>query len=259
MSNALFFSANLEFLADLKRSFDDNPHALPTPWHPFFDDLDPQDNPLPTPSWAPQRLRDVVNDTAQSSAPASNTVSNTLIHKTDDGLSSLRELLRRTGYRFARTNPLQPPPPLPDDLKRVYATRKSSDPIVITLKTLEAAYLGPLVLELGHLVPEDECAFLHNLWEAPQTPLSLAHKKACLTDLLKAEAFEHTLAKLFPGAKRFSVEGAEALLPGLQYVCTRASHTRIDHIVFAMAHRGRLNILTNLFNKPLGGAFLRSR
>ena len=73
-----------------------------------------------------------------------------------------------------------------------------------------------------------------------------------LRRLIKADALEGFLAKNFPSAKRFGLEGAEALIPGLQSVVESAAAGGAEAVVVGMAHRGRLNVLNNVFGKPLG-------
>jgi 2-oxoglutarate dehydrogenase E1 component len=233
MAGAPFFSPNAAFLADLKQSFDQNPDAIPDAWRVLFDDFDPRDMLFPTPSWA---QRDAAPPPPPQNDPGSTTAS---LKRTPSGTT---EVLRRNGYLFARTNPLAPAPVLPDDLKAVSPH-------------LKTAYTGPLALELGHLVPDEARSFFYELWEVPPSTLSRAQKQATLNHLLKAEVFEQTLAKQFPGAKRFSLEGAEALLAGLEHLCASSAPANINHIVIGMSHRGRLNILTHLLDTPLGGLF----
>ena len=73
-----------------------------------------------------------------------------------------------------------------------------------------------------------------------------------LRRLIKADTLEGFLAKNFPSAKRFGLEGAEALIPGLQSVVESAAAGGAEAVVVGMAHRGRLNVLNNVFGKPLG-------
>ena len=76
-------------------------------------------------------------------------------------------------------------------------------------------------------------------------------KRAILRRLLRAERLELFLGKHFPSAKRFGVEGAESLIPGLQSLVETAAERGVEQIVVGMAHRGRLNVLHSVFAKPL--------
>ena len=81
--------------------------------------------------------------------------------------------------------------------------------------------------------------------------LDADEKRAILRRLLRAERLERFLGKHFPSAKRFGLEGAEALIPGLQSLVETAAERGVEQIVVGMAHRGRLNILHSVFAKPL--------
>jgi 2-oxoglutarate dehydrogenase E1 component len=71
-----------------------------------------------------------------------------------------------------------------------------------------------------------------------------------LRQLIAADAFEQFVRKKFPGAKVFSIDGTESLIPLIDWTLERAAEQAIDKVVLGMAHRGRLNVLTNVFKKP---------
>src|SRR5439155_4458597 len=77
-----------------------------------------------------------------------------------------------------------------------------------------------------------------------------AKKLRILKDLHYAELFEHFLHARFFGQKRFSLEGAETLIPLLEALLDRAAETGVQEIVVGMSHRGRLNVLANFLRKP---------
>ena len=81
--------------------------------------------------------------------------------------------------------------------------------------------------------------------------LDADEKRAILRRLLRAERLELFLGKHFPSAKRFGLEGAESLIPGLQALVETFAERGAEQIVVGMAHRGRLNILNSVFAKPL--------
>lgn len=82
-----------------------------------------------------------------------------------------------------------------------------------------------------------------------QPDFSVAQKKEILTKLHEAVAFENFLNTKFVGQKRFSIEGAESLIPALDISIQRASQLGVKEFVVGMAHRGRLNVLSNIFGK----------
>lgn len=82
-------------------------------------------------------------------------------------------------------------------------------------------------------------------------PLTREEKKNLLFQLIAAEEFEQYLGRAFIGAKRFSIEGGESLIPILNAIIEHGGqHVGSDAVVMAMAHRGRLNVLAHVLNKP---------
>ncbi len=84
-----------------------------------------------------------------------------------------------------------------------------------------------------------------NYWEPMSRPMQLR----ILTRLTDADVFERFVRKKFVGAKSFSLEGGESLIPLLDLAIERASRQGVKNIVLGMAHRGRLNVLANIIGK----------
>lgn len=84
-----------------------------------------------------------------------------------------------------------------------------------------------------------------------ETPLSAKDKKEMLMLLAKAGALESFLHTKHVGKKRFSIEGAETLIPMLAFLISQAESEGTGEIVIGMSHRGRLNVLANIMGKPL--------
>ncbi len=76
-----------------------------------------------------------------------------------------------------------------------------------------------------------------------------------MEQLLSAESFERFLQKRYPGDKRFSLEGAESLIPSLNNLLERATELGVQEAVIGMAHRGRLNVLINIMGKTYEQVF----
>ena len=79
--------------------------------------------------------------------------------------------------------------------------------------------------------------------------LSRDEQLRVLTKLIDAETFEQFIHKKFLGAKRFSLEGGESLIPLIDQALEKAGDQGIEEAVIAMAHRGRLNVLANIMGK----------
>jgi 2-oxoglutarate dehydrogenase E1 component len=116
-------------------------------------------------------------------------------------------------------------------------------------------------VELQHL-PEGELrGWLTERMERTANRLTLAPavKRRLLHEVVRAEALEQYLGTRFLGAKRFSLEGAEGLLPLLELLVDRAIGHGVRNLVFGMAHRGRLNVLANVIGKPVAEIFAEFR
>ncbi len=84
------------------------------------------------------------------------------------------------------------------------------------------------------------------------TPVFSSEKKRSIYHQLKqAAGFEAFVHKKFVGQKRFSLEGSEVLIPGIQALINRGAQLGSKHFIIGMPHRGRLNVLTNILGKPL--------
>ncbi len=80
-------------------------------------------------------------------------------------------------------------------------------------------------------------------------------KKRILKKLNQAVAFENFLHTKFLGKKRFSLEGGESAIPGLDAAILRGADLGVEEVIIGMAHRGRLNVLTNIMQKPYDQVF----
>lgn len=80
-------------------------------------------------------------------------------------------------------------------------------------------------------------------------------KRFILKKLIRAVGFEKFLHKKFPGQKRFSLEGAESLIPALDAIMEKGAEIGVEEMVIGMAHRGRLNVLSNIMRKPYSDIF----
>ncbi len=86
-------------------------------------------------------------------------------------------------------------------------------------------------------------------------PFTLEDKKYILRKLGRAVFFEKFIHKRFPGQKRFSLEGAESLIPALDAIMEQGANLGNKEFIIGMAHRGRLNVLGNILRKPFGDIF----
>jgi multifunctional 2-oxoglutarate metabolism enzyme len=120
------------------------------------------------------------------------------------------------------------------------------------IQLLRSTYCGKIGAEYMHLLDLDERKWLRETMESTtNTPnLTKDDKEDILHKLNQAMAFEQFLHKKYVGHKRFSLEGAETLIPMMHFLMERAGKKDIEKFFLGMAHRGRLNILVNIMNKP---------
>ncbi|MDW8546761.1 2-oxoglutarate dehydrogenase E1 component [Staphylococcus pseudoxylosus] len=116
---------------------------------------------------------------------------------------------------------------------------------------MEKRYKGPIAFEYTHINNNRERVWLKRRIETPyKATLNDNQKIELFKNLAHVEGFEKYLHKNFVGAKRFSIEGVDTLVPMLQQTLRIASDEGIQNIQIGMAHRGRLNVLTHVLEKP---------
>jgi len=119
------------------------------------------------------------------------------------------------------------------------------------LAKLSATYCGRIGWEYMHITSREKCNWIRERVEHfEEVPLAKATKLEVFDRLASADIFERFLAKKF-NTKRFGLEGAEVLVPGLEALSQRASSMGVESVVIGMPHRGRLNVLVNLMAKPM--------
>ncbi len=133
------------------------------------------------------------------------------------------------------------------------------------LTILERTYCGTLGIEFMHISDPEAKQWIQERIEGPDKEITFTPegKKAILNKLVEAEGFEKFIDVKYTGTKRFGLDGSEATIPALEQIIKRGGALGIKDIVLGMAHRGRLNVLTQVLQKPhralfhefKGGAF----
>lgn len=147
------------------------------------------------------------------------------------------------------------------DLDREWLTGglagKEMLPLREILNILWETYTRTTAVEYMHISDPTEKRWLQERIEPTQTttPISLETKRRILYKLNAAEAFENFLHTKYIGHKRFSLEGAETLIPLLDIVLSDAADQEVEEAIIGMAHRGRLNSLANTLGKPYEAIF----
>ncbi|MEZ0261529.1 MAG: 2-oxoglutarate dehydrogenase E1 component [Alphaproteobacteria bacterium] len=130
-------------------------------------------------------------------------------------------------------------------------------PLRDIVKLLQDTYSGTIGVEFMHIQVPEQKAWLQNRLEKSRNrpAFSAQEKKHFLKRLTAAEGFEKFLDTKFTGTKRFGVEGGESVIPAIEEVISRGAQLGVNEIILGMAHRGRLNVLTNVMNKPFTAMF----
>jgi 2-oxoglutarate dehydrogenase E1 component len=149
------------------------------------------------------------------------------------------DLYRTYGHFWAKLDPLKISKP------KGHNAIEGNDP----------RYCGTLGYEFMHLEEQVEKDWFIQKIEKNKQTLAKDDQIETLESLFRAEMFEQYLHTKFQGAKRFSVEGGESLIPALRYLLKNFKKNSMNGAVIGMAHRGRLNVITNVLDLPFSTIF----
>lgn len=124
------------------------------------------------------------------------------------------------------------------------------------IEQLKRWYCGTLTVEIANTRPEVRNWFINEMESKnPFFILKTEDKKEIFKSLMKTELLERFIQTRWVGAKRFSIEGSDSLLPMLEFLVSRGVLLGIEELVIGMAHRGRVNVLANFMEKALSIIF----
>ena len=186
------------------------------------------------------------------------------------GAVNLAESIRRYGHLAATLDPLGARPPIgdpsllpathgvtDDDLRRLPANLVAGplegvETAYDAIDALRRIYLSTTGYDYAHVFVPEEREWLREAAERGRfrSPLDPIDPVNLLDRLSQVEAFERFLHRTFPGKTRFSIEGLDMLVPVLDEVIAESGEAGIRHILIGMAHRGRLNVMAHVLNKP---------
>lgn len=208
-----------------------------------------------------------------------------LDHNDALGLSYLIRAYQVRGHEAANLDPLglQQRPQLPEldiemygfkqsDLDRVVAIPKNfssgvsgfledlADGHPMTLgqivQRLKETYCNSVGVQYMHILNRDKCNWIRTKVESlVKVEENKAKQMHILERLAFSVVFERFLGNKYNTTKRFGLDGAESLIPGLKYMIDRATELGMEHVVIGMPHRGRLNVLSNVIRKPIQQIF----
>lgn len=156
------------------------------------------------------------------------------------------DIFRRWGFLQATLDPLGqylPPEPFP--------TPAPDGP---DAQEARRFYCGTIGAEFMHIPTPEKRAWIQEQLERDYQPTDTAH---ILSNLIRADVFEQVIQQRYLGTKRFSLEGLTVLIPFLEQLFTTASNNGTERCVFAMAHRGRLNVMVNTVGRDSSEVFAK--
>jgi 2-oxoglutarate dehydrogenase E1 component len=270
--------ANLPFVEELYFQFLNDPASVDPTWRRYFQGLNgAAGNGAGAGALVPPATfrRSIF---AGAGAPAANasvgvTGNRISVRLLSERVQRLVEGYRELGHLTANLDPLGlirrklPPIALEDfgladeDLDLVFSSENVAGPDRTTLRELvgllRETYSRTIGVELAHLHDVELRSWLQNRMESTRNrlPLTRADRLRILDQVIGAEVLEQFLQNKFLGYKRFSLEGAESLIPLMERLIERAARSNVVEIVIGMAHRGRLNVLANVLHKPASEIF----
>jgi len=125
------------------------------------------------------------------------------------------------------------------------------------VRVLQETYCGHIGFEYMHISDVEERRFIQDRIESAEATVQFTPegKQSILTKVMQAEQWEKFLARKYVGTKRFGLDGGESAVPALEAVIKYAGLSGVEEIDVGMAHRGRLNILSNVMGKPYRAIF----
>ena len=186
------------------------------------------------------------------------------------GAANLVESIRRYGHLAARVDPLGSTPIgdpslsprahglTEDDLRRLPASlvggpvAEASNSAFDGVEKLRRVYCSTTGFDIAHVFVPEEREWLRHAAESGRflPPMDQDSAVSLLDRITQVEVFERFLQRTFPGKTRFSVEGLDVLVPVLDEIICGAADSGTKHTVMGMAHRGRLNVLAHILQKP---------
>lgn len=246
MDKHSYLNNNPEYIEEIYKDYLQNPESVDAGWRKFFEGFE----------FARKNYE--VEDNVSSS---------------EYKVINLIEDYRKRGHLFTKTNPVrtrrQYSPTLDiqnygleaKDLEQTFQAGNKLGMGAAKLKdiisVLDQTYCGSVAVEYVYIRNTDQVAWLKERMESVKnTPdFTQERKQRILYKLTQAVGFEKFIHKKFPGQKRFSLEGAEALIPALESVVESGAKRGVKEFMIGMAHRGRLNVLANIMKKPYHNIF----
>lgn len=274
MTNAPPASANLAYVEQVWEQYKRDPESVGYDWRVYFESMESSDlfaeGASPTVAIGRGQLRQGFGPGGKVCAGCGRAAAMSLLQF---NVSQLIRNYRVRGHLIADINPLggdkRVLPELEpayygmsdDDLGLIFNAGHMSPDRPLKLKdiisNLKETYCGAIGAQFMHIDSQKAREWLQDRMEGSRNRIFLSKEQQVRTleRLTDAVVFERFLQKKFVGAKSFSLEGAETLIPLLDQAIEKAGDQGIDNIVIGMPHRGRLNVLANIMGKHPSAIF----
>lgn len=258
---------NLAYVEGLYEEFLRDAGAVPPDWQSYFRDFADREVRFPQARFSPSFRPASIFSPPARQVKAAGGFSDPQAALLQDRVYLLTRIYRVRGHRIAQVDPLGLPQPIPPELKPeffgfteadmdlpVYSeTFQYEGPMTLgrLLERLRNTYCRSIGVQYMHIDDLIVRRWLQRRMESTENRLQLSREEQLriLTRLTDAVTFEEFIRKKFVGAKTFSLDGSESLIPLLDLAIEKAGEQGIREIVFGMAHRGRLNVLANIMGK----------
>ncbi len=232
-NNTYLYASNASFFEEMYEKFCQDPSSVSEEWRIFFQSNQAEKS---IASWSKPHEYIIASPQEASSDQYTTEAVPQIHHTASYNITSLRNY----GHFAAKLDPLNIE--TPKTLAELNID--PSDPKLLL-------YTSSTGVEFEHISNHEEKLWLYNRFEELNSvELSSNAKLTILQDLIETAGFEQFIHKKFPGAKRFSVEGAETSIVSLKEATSAAGDFGVNTIVVGMAHRGRLNVLAKILGKP---------
>ncbi|MCE0494554.1 2-oxoglutarate dehydrogenase E1 component [Vibrio salinus] len=259
--------ANATYVEELYELYLSDPDSVSEEWRRVFDEL-PASNSVVA-EQPHSRVRDYFRRLAQETKHYNAQVSDPDVDAKQVKVLQLINAYRFRGHEAARLDPLglwqrSPVAELnpsfhnltDDDMQETFnvgsfAIGQETMKLKDIYESLNKIYCGSIGAEYMHMTDTEQKRWIQQRLESVvgQPSFSKLEKITFLEELTAAEGLERYLGAKFPGAKRFSLEGGDALIPMMKELIRHAGNQGMKEIVIGMAHRGRLNMLVNVLGK----------
>ncbi|TXG81650.1 MAG: 2-oxoglutarate dehydrogenase E1 component [Thermomicrobiales bacterium] len=249
-----FYGPNAGYVLELYEQYLEDPDSVGPRWQTYFSEFQPE---------LPVATNGHVATGTALAAPAAD------LEKVV-AAAALAQAIREYGHLEAHIDPLQRPVAENPDLELVTYDLTEADlralPAMVVgggaagnsanaaeaIQKLRGIYTGSTGFDFDHVHLPAERAWLTEAVESQRftQPMERSARRALLRRLTDVEAFERFLHQTYLGQKRFSIEGTDMLVPMLDEIVLAAAGDGVREVIFGMAHRGRLNVMTHVLGKP---------